>query len=473
MADGMVSRTGDAPGDRNSFAVVAPKLELPKGGGAIRGIGEKFAANRVTGTGTLAIPLAVSPGRSGFGPALSLSYDSGAGNGAFGLGWTCELPRISRKTDRGLPRYDDAADSDVFLLSGAEDLVPTLVESGASWVSETVPPRVVGTDEYHIRRYRPRIEGLFARIERWTRSDGLDVFWRSISRDNVTTYYGSTTESRIYDPADPTRIFAWLISESYDDTGNVIRYEYIEEDSAGVDTAAANEQNRTDVTRSANRYLKRVRYGNTPSRLDPAYTKGVTWHFEVVFDYGEEHYAERASDVDGRVYAIADVDPAAPTPWPARLDPFSTYRAGFEMRAYRLCQRVLMFHRFAELDARAGGKVHPYLVRSTDFTHRDDTDAASDKQRGGLRASFLQSVTRRATAKEDGTRSLPPLEFATYSAGRRSIADESREDSIRKARKSPRRSRRRRTYQWIDLDSEGLSEVLTEQADGWYYKREP
>ena len=29
-----------------------PSLVLPKGGGAIRGIGEKFAANAVTGTGS-------------------------------------------------------------------------------------------------------------------------------------------------------------------------------------------------------------------------------------------------------------------------------------------------------------------------------------------------------------------------------------------------------------------------------------
>ena len=26
-------------------------------------------------------------------------------------------------------------------------------------------------------------------------------------------------------------------------------------------------------------------------------------------------------------------------------------------------------------------------------------------------------------------------------------------------------------YQWVDLDGEGLSGVLTEQADGWFYKR--
>ena len=31
----------------------------------------------------MTIPIATSPGRSGFGPQLSLSYDSGSGNGPF------------------------------------------------------------------------------------------------------------------------------------------------------------------------------------------------------------------------------------------------------------------------------------------------------------------------------------------------------------------------------------------------------
>ena len=35
---------------RPSTLVEAPTVSLPKGGGAIRGIGEKFGANPVTGT---------------------------------------------------------------------------------------------------------------------------------------------------------------------------------------------------------------------------------------------------------------------------------------------------------------------------------------------------------------------------------------------------------------------------------------
>src|SRR5258707_7233235 len=102
---------------------MVPSISLPKGGGAIQGIGEKFAANPVTGTGSMTIPIATSPGRAGFGPQLSLSYDSGSGNGPFGFGWSLALPNISRKTDKGLPQYRDREESDTLILTGAEDHV--------------------------------------------------------------------------------------------------------------------------------------------------------------------------------------------------------------------------------------------------------------------------------------------------------------------------------------------------------------
>src|SRR5262245_47831860 len=136
--------------------VSPPTLSLPKGGGAIRGMGEKFAANPVTGTGSMTVPIATSPGRSGFGPQLSLAYDSGAGNGPFGFGWSLSLPSITRKTDKGLPQYQDVNESDEFILSGTEDLVPVLVNDGGTWRRETVPPRTVDGKIYGVQPYRPR-----------------------------------------------------------------------------------------------------------------------------------------------------------------------------------------------------------------------------------------------------------------------------------------------------------------------------
>src|SRR5262249_24947509 len=101
--------------------VAGAAINLPQGGGAIKGIGETFQPNLFSGSGNLTVPIAASPGRDGFGPGLSLQYSGASGNGLFGLGWELSVPRIVRKTDKGLPRYDD--DADTFLAWGAEDLV--------------------------------------------------------------------------------------------------------------------------------------------------------------------------------------------------------------------------------------------------------------------------------------------------------------------------------------------------------------
>ena len=231
-------------------------------------------------------------------------------------------------------------------------------DTDGQWVIKDDNSRTVEGVTYSIRRYRPRIEGLFARIERWTcESDSTDVRWRSISRDNITTWYGKSKDSRICDPEDQTRIFSWLICESYDDKGNALIYEYVYEDSAGIDASQAHEKNRSESSRSANRYLKRIKYGNVPSRLvEPDLSKSE-WLFEVVFDYDEKHYETLPRDGSGyefvRVQDKVKGDDATgdrTRSWPVRIeDPFSSYRAGFEVRSYRLCQRVLMFHHIPDL----------------------------------------------------------------------------------------------------------------------------
>jgi hypothetical protein len=200
-------------------------ISLPKGGGAIKGIGETFQPNLFAGTGNHAIPLAMSPGRNGFGPQLSLEYSSGHGNGVFGLGWQLSIPRITRKTEKGLPHYDD---TDVFVLSGAEDLVPFLKKvvdptSGQdTWISEDPIDQPLHT----VYRYRPRTEGLLARIERWEHNATHDVHWRTITKDNMTSIYGGRAASRIADPDNAQRVYEWLLQETFDATGNHILYEY-------------------------------------------------------------------------------------------------------------------------------------------------------------------------------------------------------------------------------------------------------
>jgi RHS repeat-associated protein len=435
-------------------AISPPVISLPKGGGAIRGIGEKFAANPVTGSGSLSAPIYTSPGRSGFGPQLSLSYDSGAGNGAFGFGWSLSPPSITRKTDKGLPKYLDSAESDTFILSGAEDLVPHLEESAGQWMGR-VTRRVINGQTYQVQAYRPRIDGLFARIERWTNEAiPSDTFWRSISRDNVTTWYGKTGASRIANPSDPACVFSWLICESYDDKGNVIVYDYSPENSEGIALFQTHERNRSDIARSGARYLKRVKYGNRSPYYpilasDQPFPQPATeWLFEVVFDYGEHDLENPA--------------PGDSLQWPVRQDPFSSYRAGFEVRTYRLCRRALMFHRFDEL-----GQT-PCLTHSTDFTYSyENNSEGSERPTFSFLISTTQSGYKRQTDGSYIKRSLPPLEFQ-YSEP--IISDEVCEAPAESLQNLPY-GLDGTLYQWIDLDGEGAPGILTEQGEGWFYKR--
>src|SRR5690554_1391623 len=87
----MEAESGRTQSSRPGHILPTPSLSLPKGGGALRGIEEKFAANPATGAATVSIPLPASPGRGGFGLQLSLLYNSGTGNGPFGLGWSLDL----------------------------------------------------------------------------------------------------------------------------------------------------------------------------------------------------------------------------------------------------------------------------------------------------------------------------------------------------------------------------------------------
>lgn len=451
------SREGDTQQSQqsasDSFQLSPPAVSLPKGGGAIKGIDEKFSVNPATGTASLSVPIVTTPGRQGFSPQLTLQYNSGAGNGPFGFGWNVSVPAITRKTDKGLPQYLDVEESDIFLLSGAEDLVPVLVRDDENWEEEVVPEMTLDGETYSVRRYRPRTEGLFARIERWTNVDTGDLHWRSVTKENVTSIYGFHPEHRITDPQDGRRVFSWLLEETYDDKGNVIVYEYKQENAAEVDLARPHERNRPGAG-YANRHLKRIRYGNSQPRPQnipatwqsdpPTWRFETLWHFEVVFDYGEHN--------------VANPTPNESQPWPARPDAFSSYRAGFEIRTQRLCQRVLMFHHFPGEEGFADG---PTLVRSTDFAYERSPTA-----------SFLTSATqtgyvRREDADGYKSKSLPPLEF-TYTKARidrtvQSIDSESLEH-LPIGLDGPH-------YRWVDLDGEGLSGVLAEHTEGWLYKR--
>jgi RHS repeat-associated protein len=252
------------------------EISLPQGGGAMRGIGESFQPDLHTGTGNLRVPVELPPGRGGFAPSISLAYSSGNPNGAFGVGWALSVPGVRRKTSRGLPHYDAG---DTFVLSDAEDLVPvTGAAAGA-------------------QRYQPRVEGLFARIDHVT--NGGQDYWEVRSRDGLLSRYGTVRPAgappgwrdpaAVSDPADPQRVFTWLLAETVDPFGNLIRYRYERDPApAGYDQL----------------YLAEISYADYGDPANPSFLVRVAFAYEQ------------------------------------RPDVFSDRRAGFEIRTTRRCVRV-------------------------------------------------------------------------------------------------------------------------------------
>ncbi len=391
-----------------------PGITLPRGGGAIAGIGEAFKANPATGTASFSLPIAATPGRNGFGPRLTLAYDSGAGNGPFGLGFGLDVPSISRKTDRRLPIYDD--DRDAFTLTGADELVPGLRRDGDRWIADTTA--VAG---WQVVRFRPRVDAAWAVIERWRDPTTGETHWRTITRDNVTSIFGRTAASRIADPNAPGRVFRWLLDEVRDDRGEVACYTYVAEDGAGSPGRPGP---------YPERYLKRIEYGNAaPGVADE-------FRFEVVFDHGEHP---------------GDVPDATPSDvWTVRVDPFTSHRTGFALRTLRRCRRVLCFHHFPELGAR------PVLVRSTSFTY--------DDRPTGSRLVAAVVTGHRPDAMPAA---MPAIEFEWSDAAHDGTVRTLDADVLADAPVGVDE----RSYRLVDLDGEGMPGILHEHAGGFFYKR--
>ena len=375
--DNNLKESGDSTGKSK---ISVPELSLPKGGGAIKGLGEKFQTDAFTGTGSFSIPVYTTPSRS-FKPELSLDYDSGSGNGIFGLGFSLSIPYISRKTEKNIPVYDD---SDIFILQGADDLTVSLIKKDdGTWVRDekTVTD---GAAVWIVTRYRPRTEGMFAKIELWRDPVSGDSFWKTVSKENVASVYGQSEDAKISDTADQTRIYRWLIEKSWDAKGNKILYQYKQENHDNVPDDVFNAGHND----TANRYIQSIKYGNFACSEEGGKT-GEKYAFEVVFDYGE--------------YNIDVNNPDQYTPvkaWDVREDPFSSYRPGFEIRTNRLCKNILMFHHF---DQELGNK--PVLVRAMRLDY-SQTKAAS----------FLVSVNetgfRRDAQGCAALKSKPPVELS-------------------------------------------------------------
>jgi RHS repeat-associated protein len=369
-------------------------ISLPQGGGAQHGIGEKFTPDIYTGTGNFTIPIALLPGRNGFQPQLNLVYSTGTGNSAFGLGWYLGIPGVSRQTAQGIPRYDDA--KDIFVLSGAEDLLPVEQQPG-------------------VTRYQPRTEGLFAKILHY--QDANNNYWEVRSKDGLVSQYGTPVSAgndpaAIAKPTDRTRLFGWKLTRTTDPFGNRIDYLY-ERDPVQTDGPHQWDQ----------LYLSEIRYVDYGDFANPQFLVRVKFTYEN------------------------------------RPDPFSDYRAGFEIRTIRRCTRIEVF-------TQPGGEI---LTRTYRLIYLDQRDLPTDHLPLN-NASLLSQVQVEGhdEANPDSSQRkelLPPLEFS-YTQ----FKPEGRDFFPITGPDMPPGSLARPEYELADLFGNGLPDVLEMNGTVRYWR---
>ncbi|TKA62452.1 hypothetical protein B0A55_12767, partial [Friedmanniomyces simplex] len=445
-----------------------PPVRLPSGGGAIRGMGENVSVNAANGTATVSIPVPVSKARRDMSPDLSLQYNSGTGQGPYGMGWSLAgLPEITRSTRNSLPMYDDEVD--IFVLSGGEDLVPCFKRDEQGVLVESAGPGEYSIDQrspdesqgFWVRQYRPRIEGSYSRIERWVdHLDPEDVHWRVFTPVNTLMVFGRSPNSRIMSATTETvteaRIFTWLCCEAYDCFGNTILYDYKAEDSAGINLGQAHEKNRTDADRQTQRYLKHVRYGNSLPLRGEMDALALQWLFEIVFDYGE--------------HDLSDPLPAETRAWKCRQDPYSTCQAGFEVRTYRLCRRILVFHHFEIELGRAD-----YLVKALELSYKEDPAVTylETVQQAGFVLRGPKHPINEGDAGPYLSQRLPALDFCYQEAPDAEqllkLAVHDFPADGRSLANVP--TGLQGSTQWVDLLGEGANGILSMTDGAWYYKR--
>lgn len=433
-------------------------ISLPKGGGELKGLGEKFQPDLHMGTGNFSIPISIPSGRNGFQPHLSLSYSTGSSNGSFGLGWSLGIPSISRKTSKGIPKYQDSYDKDgepifsqyedIFVFSGADDLVYT--ENGM---------------------YRPRTEGIFAIIRKQKiadstidtpnpNNDNIPQFsWQVVSKDGITNRYGQTSNSQIFVTEDGmTKICTWLLSETEDTFKNRILYTYKLDTGEDIQTQLST--SRFDIGNDGKNslfypeeknhrynqvYLQSIEYVNYNDGISSTDEKFL---YKVEFDYGQ------FGDVDenGIVQETGK--------WDTRTDRFSSYRTGFEVRTARLCKRIL-------IERRLEGPENQYqLIKSYNLKYAQDEFTGISILKEITVTGFKKIELPQGSGKSNSiiTESFAPIEFdyTKFEPQKRRYEPFAAEQNY-----FPEKSLSDPNYEIIDLFGDSLPCIIHSSADEW------
>jgi hypothetical protein len=159
----------------------------------------QVSAQSQSGAAAAAVAIALPPGRAGLSPALALTYGSLGKNGWLGVGFGLELASIERSTQFGLDF--EATEFTVTVNGSAAELI--------------------ARPEWGPGHYGAKIEGGFTKY-RYLGDGG----WEALSKDGSRLFFGTRSESRQDDPADPRRVLRWRLCRVEDANGNYFTIDY-------------------------------------------------------------------------------------------------------------------------------------------------------------------------------------------------------------------------------------------------------
>ncbi len=158
----------------------------------------------------ISVPIDVPPGRAGMTPELTLYYDSGRGNGCFGVGWAINIGYVERDTTYGPPGCN-GEDMFRYSLNGEASV---LVESGTS-----------GTYYHQCGKSYTKFE-----------YDQANDYWRGTTRDGTVYTFGRNHWTSYPDQGHLVRpnsavqpgecTYRWLLEKIENTRGHVVLYRY-------------------------------------------------------------------------------------------------------------------------------------------------------------------------------------------------------------------------------------------------------
>ena len=233
----------------NSSGVI---VDHPGSGGVVGAIPGNFAVSP-SGAATYTIPIEVPPGVNGMQPNVSLVYNSQAGQGYLGWGWS--LGGMSAISRTGKTLYHDG-----FVESIQLDLTDNLMLDGQRLI------RISGNNLTRNAEYRTEAE-TFSQITYM--APGIRVR----TKQGLTLYYGTTNDSRLTGTGNGLPV-SYLLKRVTDANGNYMIYDYYRDE----------EHNIGEV------FLQRIRYGGNSiagtqhfNTIEFGYTFPDRWDFHHTY----------------------------------------------------------------------------------------------------------------------------------------------------------------------------------------------